>query len=93
MNMLKRYQQGRIYISQGPDTFSIFAAFSCQRKKCVEHKKKKGIHQFRCIFAKERQRPKKVLLFKRGAVADLENFGGGGILSTKPQKFGCLHRN
>ena len=26
-------------------------------------------------------------------VADLENFGGGGILSTKPQKFGCLHRN
>ena len=27
------------------------------------------------------------------AVADPENFGGGGILSTKPQKFGCLHQN
>ena len=28
------------------------------------------------------------------SVAGLENFGGGGgILSTKPQKFGCLHRN
>ena len=29
------------------------------------------------------------------AVADPENFGGGiiKILSTKPQKFGCLHRN
>ena len=27
------------------------------------------------------------------SVADLENFGGGGILSTKLQKFGCLHRN
>ena len=29
-------------------------------------------------------------------MADPENFGGGGIikiLSTKPQKFGCLHRN
>ena len=26
-------------------------------------------------------------------VADQENFGGGGILSTNPQKFGCLHRN
>ena len=29
-------------------------------------------------------------------VADPENFGGGEIiksLSTKPQKFGCLHRN
>ena len=28
-------------------------------------------------------------------VADLENFGGRiiKILSTQPQKFGCLHRN
>ena len=32
-------------------------------------------------------------LWMTWAVADLENFGGGGgILSTKPQKFGCLHR-
>ena len=57
-----------------------------------DQKKKKGVHHKWNTFIPRIQVQTCAQMHTR-AVADPENFGGGGmikILSTKPEKFGCV---